>query len=292
MSKPRKVAEVFEGNGSHWVGDGFHVTQVFPGPNDLGSRISPFLMMDYGAPHDYAPTTRPRGVGVHPHRGFETVTMAFEGALAHHDSAGGGGVIRPGDVQWMTAARGILHKEYHEAEWAKTGGRMHMMQLWVNLPAAHKMDDPKYQPITADSIGVVELADGAGHVRVVAGEYQGVAGPAKTFTRIDLWDATLAAGGSMDMAFPAADNAAVFVLEGEVEVNGTLAEAQQLVLFENEGDDVTVAARLGARFLVLAGTPIDEPVVSYGPFVMNTRSEIAEAIDAFNSGEFGVLADN
>lgn len=291
MTTQRNVAGVFRGDGFHWVGDGFHVTQVFPAANDLGRRISPFLMMDYGAPHEYSPTSTPRGVGVHPHRGFETVTIAFDGALAHHDSAGGGGVIRPGDVQWMTAARGILHKEYHEAEWAKTGGVMHMMQLWVNLPAAHKMDEPKYQPLAADAMGVVDLPDGAGQVRVIAGEYAGVAGPAETFTSIDLWDATLAAGGAMAMSFPATDNAAVFVMEGAIEANGTTADAHELLLFDNDGEDITVRTEQGAHVLVLAGTPIDEPVVSYGPFVMNTRAEIVEAIDAFNAGEFGVLSD-
>ncbi len=289
MSDRRKVAGVFRGDGFHWVGDGFHVTQLFPGPNDLTDRLSPFLLMDYGAPYDYEPTTTPRGVGVHPHRGFETVTVAFEGALAHHDSSGGGGVIRAGDVQWMTAARGILHKEYHETEWAATGGRMHMMQLWVNLPAAHKMDDPRYQSLTAETMGRVDLPDDAGQVRIVAGEYEGVAGPAETFTKVDLWDATLHPGGSMDLSFPATDNAALFVMDGSVETNGTVAEEHSLVLFENEGEDVTVTTEAGARFLVLAGTPIDEPVVSYGPFVMNTRTEIVEAIDAFNAGEFGSL---
>ncbi|MDE0802142.1 MAG: pirin family protein [Acidimicrobiales bacterium] len=289
MADRRKVAGVFEGDGFHWVGDGFHVTQLFPSPNDLTERLSPFLLMDYGAPHDYEPTTTPRGVGVHPHRGFETVTVAFEGALAHHDSSGGGGVIRAGDVQWMTAARGILHKEYHDAEWAETGGRMHMMQLWVNLPAANKMDDPKYQSLTADAMGVVDLAGDNGRVRIIAGEYQGVRGPAETFTQVDLWDATLNPGGSMELSFPATDNAALFVMDGTVEANGAIARQNSLVLFENQGEDIAVAAEAGARFLVLAGTPIDEPVVSYGPFVMNTRAEIVEAIDAFNAGEFGSL---
>lgn len=288
MNDLRKVAGVFEGQGFHWVGDGFRVTQLFPGSNDLGAAISPFLMMDYHAPHYYEPTDQPRGVGVHPHRGFETVTIAFEGSLAHHDSSGGGGVIHAGDVQWMTAAKGILHKEYHDTEWARTGGRVHMMQLWVNLPAEHKMDEPRYQALTADMMGVVELPD-AGTVRVIAGEYQGTRGPAETFTPINLWDVRLHAGGRIEMPFEPEDNAAVFVLEGDLETNGTIAAEHQLVVFEHEGKDIAASSADGAHLLVLSGTPIDEPVVSYGPFVMNTRQEIVEAIDDFNAGAFGHL---
>lgn len=289
MSEQRKVAGVFAGDRIHWVGDGFRVTQVFPGGNDLGDRISPFLLMDYHAPYEYTPTDTPRGVGVHPHRGFETVTLAFEGALAHHDSSGGGGVISAGDVQWMTAAKGILHKEYHEQEWARRGGRMHMMQLWVNLPAAHKMDAPGYQPLTAESLGHVDLPDGAGTVTIVAGEYQGVRGPAKTATPINLWRIQLAPGGTMEMSFPARENTALFVLEGEVGVNGALAHDAQLVLFENEGDHIEAHSDSGAHLLLLNGEPIDEPVVSHGPFVMNTRQEIVDAIRDFEAGRFGHL---
>jgi quercetin 2,3-dioxygenase len=287
MSELRKVEGVYGGQGFHWVGDGFHVTQVFPGAHDLGHRISPFLLMDYHAPYEYGPTDTPRGVGVHPHRGFETVTLAFEGAVAHHDSTGAGGVIRAGDVQWMTAAKGILHKEYHEAEWAKTGGRFHMMQLWVNLPAAHKMDDPGYQPLAAVDMGRVQLDDGV--VTVIAGEYRGVKGPARTTTPINLWRVDLGEGASMDMSFPAAHNAAVFVMEGSVNANGTEAGEHRLVLFENEGSDIHLVAPQGAQLLVLEGEPIDEPVVAYGPFVMNTREEIAQAYADLRDGRFGHL---
>lgn len=287
MGDERKVFGVFGGGGFHWVGDGFHVTQVFPGAHDLGERISPFLLMDYHAPYDYPATDTPRGVGVHPHRGFETVTLAFEGALAHHDSTGAGGVIRAGDVQWMTAASGILHKEYHESEWAKTGGRMHMMQLWVNLPAAHKMDPPGYQPLSAADMGTVELEGGT--VTVIAGEYRGVEGPARTFTPINLWRVELRPGGSIDMSFPATDNAAVFVMEGSVDVNGTTAGEHLLVLFENEGTDIHVAAPTGAQLLVLEGTPLGEPVLFHGPFVMNTRAELMQAYEDFELGRFGQL---
>lgn len=289
MAEQRKVSGVFAGDGFHWVGDGFHVTQIFPGGVDLGRRISPFLLMDYHAPYDYSPTDRPRGVGVHPHRGFETVTIAFQGALAHHDSSGGGGVIRAGDVQWMTAARGILHKEYHEKEWARLGGRMHMMQLWVNLPAIHKMDDPGYQPLTAGAMGRVELPGEAGSVTVIAGEYRTVRGPARTHTPINLWELRLVPGGTADMAFPARENTALFVLEGEVVANGTVANEAQLILFENEGEEIQVHSSAGAHLLLFNGEPIDEPVISYGPFVMNTKGEIRQAIEDFEAGRFGHL---
>lgn len=283
----RPVAGVYGGKGFHWVGDGFHVTQVFPGAHDLGERISPFLLMDYHAPYTYAPTDKPRGVGVHPHRGFETVTLAFEGSLAHHDSTGAGGVIHPGDVQWMTAARGILHKEYHEAEWAKRGGRMHMMQLWVNLPAAHKMDEPGYQPLPASAMGAVAVNGGI--VTVVAGDYRGVRGPARTRTHINLWRVRLEPGGSFDASFPATDNASIFVMEGRATANGVDVPEHHLALFDNRGSEVTVGTDTGAHLLVLAGTPLGEPVVAYGPFVMNTIDEIRQAHSDFARGLFGHL---
>lgn len=289
MSKKRTVTGVFRGNGFHWVGDGFHVTNLFPSAADLGSRISPFLLMDYHAPYEYRPTDRPRGVGAHPHRGFETVTLAFEGALAHHDSTGAGGIIRPGDVQWMTAAGGILHKEYHEQEWAAQGGRMHMMQLWVNLPAADKMEAPGYQPLVGADMGRVELPDGNGTVKVIAGEYRGIRGPARTFTPINLWELRLQPGGRADMAFPAFENTALFVLEGNVTANGTAAGGQRLILFENDGEDIGVESEVGAHVLLLNGEPIDEPVFSYGPFVMNNRDEIIRAVQDFEAGKFGHL---
>ncbi|MFN8035424.1 MAG: pirin family protein [Acidimicrobiia bacterium] len=284
----RRIRGVYRGDRRHWVGDGFYVTNVFPA-NDLGAAISPFLLMDYHAPYEYGPTDRPRGVGSHPHRGFETVTLAFEGRVAHHDSTGGGGVIGPGDAQWMTAASGILHKEYHEQSWARQGGRMHMMQLWVNLPAVHKMDAPRYQPLLAADMGHVELPDGAGTVRVIAGEYLGATGPAKTHTHINLWEARLEPGGRADMAFPASENAAVFVLDGDATVNGATATATELVLTANDGEHVAVTTDDGAHLLVLGGEPIDETVVSWGPFVMNTAQEIREAVDDFNAGRFGYL---
>lgn len=287
MGDRREVDRVVTGPGFHWVGDGFNVMQVLPGRGDLGDRISPFLLMDYHAPFDYAPTEEPRGVGVHPHRGFETVTLAFEGAVQHHDSTGAGGIIRAGDAQWMTAASGILHKEYHEREWARTGGRMHMMQLWVNLPAASKMDPPGYQPLLASEMGRVPV-DG-GTVTVIAGEYRGIRGPAKTRTPINLWRGELEPGGAMDASFPSRHNVAVFVMEGEVVANDTEVPEHHLVLFANEGSEIQLHSPGGAHLLVLEGEPIDEPVVSYGPFVMNTRAQIVEAIEDFENGRFGQL---
>lgn len=283
----RSVAGVFRGDGFHWVGDGFHVTQVIPGPAGLQERISPFLLMDYHAPYDYEPTDTPRGVGVHPHRGFETVTLAFEGSVAHHDSTGAGGVINPGDVQWMKAASGILHKEYHEKNWASKGGRFHMMQLWVNLPAKNKMDEPAYQPLLASDMGVVEL-DKA-NVTIIAGEYRGVKGPAKTHSPINLWRVEMRAGGEMEMDFPASENASIFVMEGSVAANGTHVDEHSLLLFNNDGEDIKVTSSEGAHFAVLQGKPLDEPIVSHGPFVMNTEEEIRLAYRDFLGGKFGHL---
>ena len=249
------------------------------------------MLLDYGAPFDYPPLREGRrGVGPHPHRGFETVTIAFQGSVAHHDSTGNGGVIGPGDVQWMTAASGILHREYHEENFARKGGTMQMAQLWVNLPRAHKMDAPGYQAITADQIGVVSLP-GGGEVRVIAGEYGGVTGPAKTFTPVQLFTARIPAGAGADFAFPERHNAALLVMGGEVAVNGETASANDFVLFENEGESIRVDAKSDAELLILGGEPIDEPVVAYGPFVMNTEREITEAIEDFNRGAFGRLDD-
>ena len=289
MAKERSVNKVVRGSGLHWVGDGFRVTNLFPSGNDLGDRLSPFFLMDYHPPFDYGPTKRPRGVGAHPHRGIETITLAFEGAVAHHDSTGGGGIIGPGDVQWMTAAGGILHKEYHEETWAARGGTMHMMQLWVNLPAAHKMDPPHYQPLVVDQMGQVVLPHDAGLVRIIAGEYQGAKGPAKVFSPINLWEIRLNPGGRLDMSFPANQNAGMFVFDGTVVANGTKVEPEELIVFDNVGEQIDVESERGAHLLVLNGEPINEPIVAYGPFVMNTEEQVLEAYRDFEAGKFGHL---
>jgi redox-sensitive bicupin YhaK (pirin superfamily) len=292
MTAERKIAGIYHGAPIHWVGDGFRVSNYFPSGNDFGQRVSPFILMDYAAPYRFPPTKNlQRGVGPHPHRGFETVTLAFEGSVAHHDSGGNAGIIGAGDVQWMTAASGVMHKEYHEREFARAGGTFHMMQLWVNLPKAHKMDPPRYQTLTAQQMGQIQLPDSGGHVRVIAGEHGGVKGPAKTFTPVSMFDIHLNPAGQATFSVATPDNALLLAMQGEVEINGEIASALDLVLFENEGERITVRARQEARFLLLSGEPIDEPVVQYGPFVMNTEQEIRQAIEDFNHGKFGELAD-
>ncbi|HQV57883.1 MAG TPA: pirin family protein [Ilumatobacteraceae bacterium] len=285
----RSVVGVFRNDRAHWVGDGFHVRQVIPGPGDVTAWTNPFIMFDYNPPEYFAPTTSRRGVGVHPHRGFETVTIAFDGAVEHRDSSGGGGVIHPGDVQWMTAAGGVLHDEFHAESFSRAGGMFHMAQLWVNLPAANKMDPPKYQAISARQINEVALG-GGGTVRVIAGQFGDAVGPASTFTPINLWEVRLPSGAHLDTSFAATDNVAVFVMEGQADVNGASAMPGDLVVLDHDGMAVTVsAAGDGVRLLVLNGEPINEPMVSYGPFVMNTREQIVEAIEDFNAGKFGTL---
>ena len=274
------------------MGDGFRVAGYFSAIPDAAKKLDPFLLLDYHPEYDYSPTTERRGVGVHPHRGFETVTFAFQGSVAHHDSAGGGGVIGPGDVQWMTAASGILHKEYHEESYGRRGGPFQMVQLWVNLPRAHKLAPPRYQPIASAQMGLVTLPHGAGSVRVIAGEFEGVRGPAMTFTPINIYDARLAARGRVDFSFPAQQTAALLVMKGKITINGaTEARENDFVLFKNAGERIAIEASSDAQLLVLNGEPIAEPVVQYGPFVMNTEQEIREAFADFSSGKFGYLED-
>jgi redox-sensitive bicupin YhaK (pirin superfamily) len=293
MTSERRIADVFPAPEPHWVGDGFRVMGYFSPGDDFAGRLSPFLLLDYHAPHVYPPTDNlRRGVGPHPHRGFETVTLAFEGSVAHHDSAGNGGVIGPGDVQWMTAASGILHREYHAPEFARRGGTMHMMQICVNLPRAHKADPPGYQGIVADQISNVTLPGDAGLVRVIAGEFGGAVGPARTFTPISMFDVRLNRNGRVNLSFPAHENAALLMMKGEITLDGgTNARENDFVVFANEGESIAVEAQSQAHFLVLAGSPIDEPVAHFGPFVMNTKGEIRQAITDFRNGGFGHLDD-
>ena len=291
-SGARTVAGVFRSTPAHWVGNGFQVSSYFPRPNLPVERVSPFLLMDYGPRREFSPLqSGKRGVGWHPHRGFETVTIAWEGAVAHGDNAGNQGVIGPGDVQWMTAASGIIHQEFHEESFARRGGAMHMMQLWVNLPKKDKMGPPGYQPIVEAQIPRVSLAEGAGSVRVIAGEFEGASGPAKTFTPVTLLDVTLKAGGRLPITLPAHHNAMAIVASGSVSVGGKSVSAGELVLFENDGDRMELVARDEAHVLVLGGEPIDEPVVQYGPFVMTTEDEIKQAYRDFQSGKFGPLPE-
>jgi redox-sensitive bicupin YhaK (pirin superfamily) len=274
----------------HWVGDGFPVRSLFS-YNMLDRHISPFLLLDYAGPHYFAPTTDRRGVGQHPHRGFETVTIVYDGEVEHKDSAGNGGVIGPGDVQWMTAASGILHEEYHSAAFAKTGGPFKMIQLWVNLPAKDKMAPSGYQGITNADIPVVELAGGAGMARVIAGDFGDAKGPAKTFTPINVWDLRLTRDADMTLSLPEGHTAMLVVLGGHLTVEGNqdVGEAEMLML-SREGSEVHLRANGDTTILVLTGEPIDEPIVGYGPFVMNTEAEIRQAIDDVNSARFATAA--
>ena len=288
----RSLEGLVEGLPEHWVGDGFHVSNYFPGATETMKRMSPFFLLDYQKPERFEPTAHRRGVGTHPHRGFETVTLAFEGAVAHRDSAGNGGVIRPGETQWMTAGGGVLHNEYHEEAFAKAGGVLHMAQLWVNLPRKHKLTPAKYQALENGRIPEVALPGGKGVVRVVAGEHEGTRGAASTFTPVELFDLSLAPGGAARLRAPKDHNAALLVLEGTVSANGSRpARAGDFLLFKNDGDEVRVESDAPARALYLGGAPIDEPLVHYGPFVMNTTDEINQAITDYRAGKFGALDD-
>ena len=271
------------------VGDGFRVYNMIPGAGLTQRRMSPFLLLDFNAEFDFGPSDHVRGVDVHPHKGFETVTIAYKGSVAHHDSAGNSGVINAGDVQWMTAGAGILHKEYHEKEFSKKGGPFEMVQLWVNLPAKYKSTPAHYQGITADQMGRVKLPDNAGLVNVIAGKFNDTKGPASTYSPVNLFDIKLEKNGEVNLAIPSTHNTAMLVVNGNVEVNGQKAVEHSLVLFANDGEDITVKAGDKAVLLVLSGEPIDEPIASYGPFVMNTQEEIYEAIKDFQAGKFGVL---
>ncbi|RAJ37444.1 pirin family protein [Pedobacter cryoconitis] len=271
------------------VGDGFRVFNYIPGADISKRRISPFLLMDFNAAYDFGPSDHIRGVDVHPHKGFETVTIAYQGSIAHHDSAGNSGIINAGDVQWMTAGEGILHKEYHEETFSKTGGPFEMVQLWVNLPKKDKCVPAHYQELKAAGMGKVELADQAGLVNVIAGNFNGVTGPAETYTPVNLFDIQLNEGGELTTTIDAAHNTALLVVNGSILVNDEIVTAHSFVLFENTGEEIHIKANQKSVILLLSGVPIDEPIVSYGPFVMNTEEEIHQAIEDFNAGKFGVL---
>jgi redox-sensitive bicupin YhaK (pirin superfamily) len=287
----RSVEGVHASTGFHWVGDGFFVSTYFPSARLRSERVSPFLLMDYGPAREFSALAQgKRGVGWHPHRGFETVTLAWEGAVAHRDNAGHSGVIGPGDAQWMTAASGIFHEEYHEREFTRRGGPLHMMQLWVNLPRKDKRAAPGYQALQSSQIPNVALP-GGGHVRVIAGEYAGARGPARTFTPITMLDIRLHAGETLSVPLPKSYNALSVVAEGRVTSGSTRAKAGELVLFANDGAALTLSAIEDAHLIVLAGEPIDEPIVQYGPFVMNDVAEIERAIRDVEAGKFGPIPD-
>ncbi|MGN6152604.1 MAG: pirin family protein [Lysobacteraceae bacterium] len=289
LVRDKKILGIGQAPGRHWVGDGFPVHGMFGYSGPGVAQRSPFLMLDYAAPTAFSPNPGGRrGVGQHPHRGFETVTIVYAGEVEHRDSTGQGGVIGPGDVQWMTAGSGILHEEFHSEAYSRTGGPFEMVQLWVNLPAKDKMAAPGYQAVLGTAIPDVPLADGAGRVRVIAGDFDGAQGPARTFTPMNVWDVRLAAGATVALPQPEGWTTLLVVLEGTVQVNGEAVLRQaQMVTLSTEGEGVVVEANADAKVLLLAGEPIDEPVAGYGPFVMNTQAEIAEAIRDFNAGKFG-----
>lgn len=288
MSK--KVLGRYGNDRQHWVGDGFPVRSLFS-YRTLGAHISPFLLLDYAGPHNFEPTNKRRGVGKHPHRGFETVTIVYDGEVEHRDSAGNGGVIGPGDVQWMTAAGGIVHEEYHSPGFAKAGGPFRMIQLWVNLPAKDKMAPGSYQGILKADIPVVSLPGGAGEARIIAGEYGATKGPAKTFTPINLWDLNLTADADLTLDLPDGHTAMIVVLTGHVTIGGDhVAGEAEVVLLDREGGEVGIHADGATKLLILTGEPIDEPIVGQGPFVMNSEAEIRQAVDDFNSGRFATTA--
>ena len=286
----KDVMAVYQAGSQHMVGDGFPVRNMIPGAG-VDEQLSPFLLLDYLGPEQFPPTNRRLGVGEHPHRGFETVTIMYHGKVAHRDSTGSGGVIGPGDVQWMTAASGIVHEELHEKEFAERGGLLEGIQLWVNLPKVFKMSPPRYQTLVSSAIPTVELDGGAGSLRVIAGEFHGTKGPANTFSPVHLYDLHLKAGHRIDLPLPEGFNSSLFVLHGEVTLNGVQDVREvEIALLKQEGERVSIEAKQDATVLVLSGRPIAEPIARYGPFVMNTRDELIQAVQDYQAGKMGHLS--
>jgi len=284
----KKVVTIQSNPHQHWVGDGFHVRSIFS-YNDLSKEMSPFLLMDYGGHTEFPPTKKRLGVGEHPHRGFETVTIVYDGEVEHRDSSGGGGLIRKGDVQWMTAGSGIVHEEFHGTDYAKKGGPFEMIQLWVNLPKKNKMTAPGYQAITKDVIPEFPLANGAGLVRVIAGHFNGTKGPAHTFSAVNLWDITAHFEKTVELEVPPGFTTAVFVLKGEIKFSDKNVKGGEMAILERDGQKLSFEVLENARVLLLNGEPINEPVVGYGPFVMNSEGEIRQAMIDYESGRMGHL---
>jgi redox-sensitive bicupin YhaK (pirin superfamily) len=287
----KKLLRIHQSSTTHWVGDGFPVRSVFD-YNTLARELSPFLLLDYAPPHEFPPGNERRGVGAHPHKGFETVTVAYQGELEHRDSSGGGGKIGAGDVQWMTAGRGIIHEEFQSRDFTQKGGTLQMVQLWVNLPAKDKSANPGYQTLLKAQIPTMLLPSTGGCVRVIAGEFNGEKGPARTFTPINLWDVNLAAGRSAELALPDGHTTTFLVLKGEVVVNGEQEAGEgALPIFAHEGDRIAVKAKTDATLLLMSGEPINEPIVGQGPFVMNTRAEIQQAFKDYQLGRMGEIGN-
>ncbi|TLT08376.1 pirin family protein [Aliarcobacter thereius] len=289
--KIKNIEMIVRPREAHWVGDGFRVHNFIPSSFRMDmQRMTPFILLDYNSKYNFPASETPKGVGVHPHRGFETVTIAYKGRVEHKDSSDGGGIIGEGDVQWMTAASGILHKEFHEKEWSKKGGDFHMVQLWVNLPAKDKMSEAKYQAITKEQMGKELLENNAGFIEVIAGSYNKTKGPVSTFTPINLMNANLKKGANVPFSFPENFTTALLVIEGSIKVNSKDdVPTDHFVLFENYGENFIIQANEDSIILILSGEPINEPIVSHGPFVMNTKEEIAQAFEDFGKGKFGHL---
>ncbi|QDT33863.1 pirin family protein [Thalassoglobus polymorphus] len=289
MKTAKSIRQVVRNIPQHWVGDGFPVRSLFSYGG--GNEFDPFLLLDYAGPHEFKPGDAKRGVGEHPHKGFETVTVLYQGELEHRDSSGGHGTLGPGDVQWMTAGNGIVHEEFHSEKFTRQGGLLEMVQLWVNLPAKDKGSPAKYQDLLADQFPSLSLPNNAGTARVIAGELFDTLGPASTFTPINVWDVQLNAEGSTELTIPSGHTSLLIVQSGSVTVNNEFAKAVELVLFDREGTSVEIAADSESRILVLTGEPLGEPVVGQGPFVMNTREEIHEAIRDYKAGKMGRLSE-
>lgn len=284
----KKIHRIIRDVPQHWVGDGFPVRSLFSYQD--GNNFDPFLLLDYAGPHTFAPSEAMRGVGEHPHRGFETVTIVYQGELEHRDSSGSHGTIGPGDVQWMTAASGVVHEEFHSQRFSRDGGTLEMIQLWVNLPAKDKLSPPRYQGLLAGDIPSVSLVGGVGNVRVIAGEWCGTKGSAKTYTAINAWDIQLAEAGAINIEVPAGHTTLAIVQSGKIRINDQELSGVELAVFDRAGSQVCLEAATSARMLVLTGEPIGEPVVGQGPFVMNTREEIREAIQDYQAGRMGQLS--
>ncbi|MEZ5690730.1 MAG: pirin family protein [Rickettsiales bacterium] len=283
--KNKEIVRINHNTAKHWVGDGFPVSTMFS-YHTQGNDISPFLLLDYAGPAEFLPSDKPRGVGIHPHRGFETVTIVYQGEVEHKDSAGNSGKIAVGDVQWMTAASGVLHEEMHSREFTKKGGTLEMVQLWVNLPAKHKMSSPRYQEILSANIPVVDLPDNAGYVRLIAGEYNDTKGAAKTFTPMELWDIRLRAGSKVSLKLTDGYTSSLLVLSGELSIGSDSLTARELAQFSRDGDIIELSASQDSSLLLMAGEPIDEPIAGYGPFVMNSTEEIQQAMVDYSTGKF------
>lgn len=290
MTNFRPIEDVFQGPKRHWVGSSFYVSNYFPSGNKLLERFTPFILLDYNPPLSFRPSSTPRGIGAHPHRGFETVTFAFQGSIEHHDNTGEHGIIGPGDVQWMTAGSGILHKEYLEKDFNKSGGVLHMIQLWVNLPAKNKMDPPKYQELVKENMGSYTIPNNGGRVSIIAGQFKDIKGPASTFTPINIYTIDLENKGELEFEEPSDFNTGILILEGDIKINDKDCKNGDFILFENKAGKIKIESITEKSMaIVLSGEPIDEPIATGGPFVMNTREEVRQANDDYHNGRFGSL---